>query len=340
MEGCTVTQASVSGLRWDLLEATLASSTGLNARLAVPNQSAEVYIAIDTSNRRYILVRIPEGETALLSGRITHGIAVQTVELSIDCQGTNAAFIEIACLDRAGYAALDTVTIELVNAITSGASISRVRLVQAVLSKWRRFWSGITNAGLAREEQVGLFGEIWFLRHWLLPIVGNSAVETWRGPIGARNDFETAGYAVEVKTSSRVDGGHVIHGLEQLLAPPDVRLFLFSLLVRDEGTGVESLPKLIDEVRQIIADDALVLTQFEGILAAAGYDDVHAPDYSKTKYRIRTQALYQVDPGFPRLIPSSLSDGVPLGISKVTYEVQLDAATHWLVTDTPVQFFP
>lgn len=338
MEGGTVTINHGISLRWDLLVSQSPSNGGLTVRLAAPKQSTEVYIAVDTSHRRYVLVRVPDGEPGILAERTSQGIAVQTVELRIDELGRRAVFIEIACFEPAGYAALDIVAIELVEAITAGASIGRVRLVQTVLLKWRRFWSGIPRNLLSKEQHLGLFGELWFMQKWLLPTVSNQAIAMWRGPIGARNDFEHTGWAVEVKTSGKLDGSHIVHGLEQLLTPPGVQVFLFSILVREEASGVESVPKLVQAIRERIEGDHIGLTQFEGMLAASGYDDAHADEYGKTKFRVRGQGLYRVEPGFPRLIPDSLLEGLPPGVSKVNYELSLNGAGHWLVADTPIAF--
>jgi hypothetical protein len=338
MEAATVTSAhDEMGMRWDLLESQPPSGERFTVRLAMPSRSSEVFIAVDTARRRYVLVRIPDCEPCSVSERSSRGIAVQTVEMTIDKSGKVGVFVEVACLEQSGYAALDIVTFELVDALVAGASIGRVRLVQSVLTKWRRFWSGVAQSILSREQQLGLFGELWFLARWLLPSIGaEHAVGMWRGPVGARNDFECPGWAVEVKTSGKLDGGHLVNGLEQLLEPPVVQLFLYSLLVRDEASGVETLPSVIRELRGALTGDHVVLSQFEAMLGAAGFDDAHAPEYDRVKLRIRGQGLYRVAEGFPRLIPSSLPSGLPPGVSNVTYELRLDAAGQWLIGDNPV----
>jgi hypothetical protein len=324
-------------MRWDLIEAQPPSGERLTARLAMPSRCSDVFIALDAARRRFVLVRVPDGEPSTLSERTSKGIAVQTVEGNLDGSGNTAVFVEVACLEPSGYAALDVVTGELVEALVAGASIGRVRLVQSVLAKWRRFWSGVAQNLLRKEEVLGLFGEVWFMSRWLLPIVGlERGTAMWRGPAGARNDFEAPGLAIEVKTSGKLDGGHQIHGLEQLLEPAGGVLLLFSLAVREEASGVESLPRLITDVRAALAADQSQLVLFESMLLAAGYEDVHAPEYEKVKLRIRGQGLYRVAEGFPRLVPASILSGLPVGVSSVTYELRLDAAGPWLLSESPV----
>jgi hypothetical protein len=294
-----------------------------------------VLIALDAARRRHVLVQIPPGELGELAERTSRGIAVQTVELKPGGESVQR-FVEIACLDAQGYAALDTIALELLDALEAGASIGRVRLVQNVLAKWRRFWSGVAQGMLSKEQQLGLFGELWFLNRWLAPVVGvERALKMWRGPAGARNDFETPGMAIEVKTTGRVDGAHVIHGLDQLLEPPGGQLMLFSLLVRDEASGTESLPAQVAEARALIADDYALQSSFDALVYTAGYDDRLAAEYGKLLLRIRDTGLYKVTEGFPRLVPSSLSGGLPAGIGAIEYELRTEAAGPWLLATTP-----
>lgn len=331
----TVGDSATTALPWALVEAEPPSGERLTVRRALPGRHQDVVIGVDAAKRRYVLVLIPIGEPSDLAERTSRGIAVQTVEMNVG-DGRADKFVEIACLESQGHAALDTIAVELVEALEAGASIGRVRLVQNVLAKWRRFWSGVSQGVLSKEQQLGLFGELWFLSRWLSPSVGvTQAVQMWRGPTGARNDFEVQGLGIEVKTTGRIDASHVIHGLDQLLEPPGGTLFLYSLSVRDEASGTESLPRVVHEMRGRLADDYTMLSQFDATVYAGGYDDRLASEYSKLVLRIRDEGLYRVSEGFPRLVPASIPGGLPGGVSAVTYELRLDAAASWMLAKTP-----
>lgn len=322
------------GMRWDLLLSQPPRGTRLTARLAMPSRSSDVFIAIDAAERRYVLTRVLGGEALVAPERPIRGLSIQAVEMTLDA-ATTQRFIEIACLDESGHAALDIVTSEIVDALDVGATGDRMTLIRGVLEKWRRFWSGLGSVVLAKEHQLGLFGELWFLTHWLVPALGtHMAVSMWRGPVGARNDFEKQGLAVEVKTSGRVDGSHHIASLEQLMAPEGASLLLFSLLVREEGGGLVSIPQVLAELREILRRDYSALSQFDSMLAATGYDDAQEGEYAKLRLRVRGQSLYKVTTGFPRLIPSSLSGGQPPGVTDVAYQLRLDTAGDWLVAQS------
>jgi len=322
-------------LRWDLLEGQTPTGERLTARLAAPGTRDDVFIAIDGACRRYVLVSIPTGEPHELAERTSRGIAVQTVEMNVG-GGQLSYFVEVACLEQQGHPALDVVVVELVQALNAGASIGRVRLVQNVLAKWRRFWSGVSQGMLSKEQQFGLFGELWFLSRWVSASVGwAKAIQMWRGPAGARNDFEIPGLGIEVKTTGRIDASYIIHGLEQLLEPDGGTLLLFCLAVRDESSGAETLPALVQKVRAEISEDFTTLGIFDSMLYASGYEDQHATEYGKMVLRIREEGLYRVQSGFPRLVPDSLVGGVPPGVGAVSYELRIDVASPWLVATNP-----
>lgn len=326
---------SANSLRWDLLLAQPPSGERLTVRSAVPKRRTDLLIAIDATGKRHILVEIPQGEPSELFERSSRGIGIQTVEMKVG-HGRLANYVDIACLEPQGHAALDVIINELADALDAGASIGHVALIQNVVAKWRRFWSGVSQDLLSRDAQVGLFGELWFLARWLGPCVGlSAATRMWRGPVGARNDFEAPRFAIEVKTTARVDAAHQINGIEQLMQPFGGALFLMSLVVRDEASAMDSLPNLVQQIRRGLDTEYEALATFDGCLYAAGYEDVLEREYSKLKLRVRSEGLYRVEDGFPRLIPSSLVAALPPGVGSVSYELRLDGALPWRVATSP-----
>lgn len=321
--------------RWDLLEAKPPTKQRLAVRVALAGRHPDVLIGVDAALRRSALVRIPPGEEDALAERVSRGISVQTVTMFARDTGLEESFVEVTCLDSQGHRAFDIVIGELVDAVERARAVTRVRLVQSVLAKWRRFWTSVPSGALSLDQQVGLFGEIYFLARWLcVALDPSTAVKTWRGPVGARNDFELPGLAIEVKSTRRVDSVHVIHGLEQLLEPAGGALFLFALSVRDEASATESLPGLVREMRMRLTGDIDALNAFETLLYAAGYDDRLEAEYLSLVLRVRSEALYRVSDDFPRLVPASIFGGLPLGLSAISYELRLDAAASWKVADS------
>ena len=65
----------------------------------------------------------------------------------------------------------------------------------ARLSDWQQLFRRLGPRGLAREAQQGLWGELWALREIVAPVAGIvGAVDGWRGPMGADQDFRDGGH--------------------------------------------------------------------------------------------------------------------------------------------------
>lgn len=323
--------------RWDLVEADLPVGAKLTVRLAMPSRRKDILLAIDSAKRRHLLIEIPFGEPNELFERASRGLSILTVDMRVDDGGLRS-FVDIVCLEPSGHSALNIIAYEIADALEAGASIFRISLIQNVLAKWRRFWAEMHQGLISREQQLGLFGELWFLAYWLSPSIGFSrAIRAWRGPLGSRNDFETDLIGVEVKTSSKSDVSHHINGLEQLLEPFGGTLFLMSLAVRDEGSATENLPKIVSYIRENLETEFEALSHFESCLYRTGYVDALAKEYAKLKLRVRGGQLYRVIEGFPRLVPASLAQPLLPGISSVSYELNLNGAGPWCVARSPLE---
>jgi hypothetical protein len=314
---------------WARLEQSHPTGDSLTARLAVPAITDRLQCAIDSDGGRHLLIALRANEDEL-QDRQSRGVSVATRELVMNEPA--ARFLDIECRDATGYAAFDVIGGELAESLSLG-DLPPGRAVQRVLAKWRRFWGEVPQTLLSREEVFGLFGELWFLSGWLLPHVDAAqAVERWRGPFSARHDFEWPGKSVEVKATTSTRGRiHRIHGMDQLTPPDNGDLFLFSLRLREEGGGANSLPRLIALCRSQLESEADALSRFETGLARAGYSPVHDDEYLKVSLRIVEETLFAVRENFPRITPNRFVEGVPAGVESVMYDVNLNTFDHLCV---------
>jgi hypothetical protein len=270
----------------------------------------------------------------------TRGISVVTRELVT--QGHKAArYLDIECQDAGGHAALDIIGGELAENLAKQDGPPK-EIVGRVLAKWRRFWGEVPKTLLSREELLGLFAELWFLTLWLLPKVGAEiAVERWRGPFGARHDFEWQGRSIEVKAASSTRGRiHHINGIEQLAPPENGELLLFSLGVREEAGAAKSLPDVIDICRSLFESTPEVLSRFEIGLARIGYSPAHDDEYKKAPLRVVEEALFTVRDDFPRITEHEFAAGIPVGVEAFSYEINLNGFDHLRVAKAPEEALP
>jgi hypothetical protein len=207
--------------------------------------------------------------------------------------------------------------------------------LESILDRWRWFW-GVVPDVLTQEQAVGLFGELWFLEFWLPPIDA-AVLRAWTGPAGDRHDFKWTAASVEVKaTRVRSDGAakHRISSLDQLEAPEQGQLHLFSLRATVDPIGSHSLNASVDRLRATLAARPELLHQFDERLGLLGYNPSHRQHYD-TPLRVIAEELYRVDEGFPRLIPDSFPDGVPNGVDDIAYTLDLMACAPWRVATAP-----
>lgn len=192
------------------------------------------------------------------------------------------------------------------------------RVLYERLEKWLQFFRSYGPEGLTRQEQLGLFGELWFLRDHVLPRMrGLEAVRRWKGPENAPQDFHFERSSVEVKTSGHREPREIrISSAEQLEDSQAGSLHIFVACIAEGGEGGLTLPGLVTDVRERLKDQKSGQDLFNRKLQDAGYLDVHSREYAE-HYEVVEEVLFRVTDGFPRI------SGVADGISDVHYRLAL-----------------
>jgi Putative PD-(D/E)XK family member, (DUF4420) len=308
----------------------------LTARVALPDITDRLACAIDGQGIRHLLIRLELGDDAV-TDQGSRGVTAATRQLVVS-RAAPAPYIDIICHDPGGYDAFDLVGGEIAERLASGSE-TPAQCVARVLGKWRRFWGQLPREVLSLEAQLGLFAELWFLCLWLIPKVGiSAAVDQWRGPFGTRHDFERTGRSVETKATLSTRGAvHRINGLDQLAPPENGELLFFSLRARDEAGAANSLADLVIQCRDAIRADANALTRFESTLLRAGYSPVYEEEYRKRRLRVVGEELFKVEANFPRITAATFPKGVPAGVERLDYEINLSGFTHLRIATNPAE---
>jgi hypothetical protein len=318
---------------WEWPLETVLADDRLRVKRVTAQDRREILSGRDAENRRHILIRIAEDEGAPAAVS-TRGIAVSVRNLSEPGQNPGR-FIDIVCHDAGGHAAFHLIGDEIASALSDGDS-APCDVVDLVIGRWRQFWGRLPQSMLSIPEQIGLFAELWFLLTWVGREDVATALDRWRGPTGARHDFEWQGYSVEVKATTSVHRlVHRINGVDQLVPPETGSLLLFSLQVRQEEGAANSLPSVVGMCRSRIVGNADAALDLEDKLARIGYSSTHDPEYGRLRLRVGSEGLYRVDHDFPRITPSSFHGGVPNGVEKIEYDVNLNGFDHLRVAIRP-----
>jgi hypothetical protein len=288
-----------------------------------------VYIAEDPSGVRYLLVTASPKTQLALSTLRTRALDVRLEALSVS-ELPSATFLVLACADPDFHALFDTLLTDAISELRRSPQ-DAVDVTLRTIERWRRFWNA-PSSSMSDEAALGLFGELWFLRNWV-PNLNRANLLAWRGPLDSTHDFQWPRVSVEVKASAsrRQPLRHRISGLDQLAPPSTGNLFLFSLhLLEDELAG-NSLAGLVRAIRAELIEARELQDLLDERLIAAGYGP-SADDKAARCYRVQTEALYRVDEGFPRLVPSSFPSGLPTGVVNLTYEISMDVCVPFHVS--------
>jgi hypothetical protein len=321
---------------WKRLGQAPPSGDQLTARPAFPDIIRGLLCALDAQGQRHLLIALTEGQDNFRDAQ-SRGLRVETRDLHVRGR-QSGRYLDIECRDTAGYPILDLIGNDLAQELSRGGR-QPAEITKSVLAKWRRFWGRVPRSLLSREEQLGMFGELWFLHVWLTPVVGPAeAVQRWRGPFGSRHDYEWPERSVEVKVTTSTRGRiHWIHGIDQLLPPEGGELCVFGMRLREEAGATNSLPALVARIREGLRADADTMSRYESALLQAGYSPAHEEEYEKMHLRLVEERLYEVRDDFPCLTPQSLGVAVPSGVERVDYEINLNTFDHLCVARNPAE---
>jgi hypothetical protein len=213
------------------------------------------------------------------------------------------------------------------------------QLIKRVLNqieKWKQLFSRMSSSLLNKQEQQGLYGELFFLKEFITENPNSDTydiIDSWVGSDKAKQDFQGSNWALEVKTTSTVSPSLLkINGERQLDDSTVDTLYLFHLSVDVSHGNSNTLPDLVDEIKLLLQNDLGVQNIFGQKLMEAGYFDKDEPEYRHSCYAIRSQNYYHVEKDFPRIVENDLKDGV----GNVTYLISIEHCKNYLVNSDSV----
>lgn len=313
---------------WGEIESSpMPRNSGWVRRQTNPGAFVPGYAAVAcVDGSRSLMIDIPINALGVLQDLpITGGLTVR-LEQPLEGVPSDQRTLVVELEDRQYDDIFEIFCAHLIDGLSKCAKVQdATTLLLARLVRWQDFLRH-SHDHLGRQAIIGLFGELWLLRHLLIPHLGISAVGSWTGAQKAPQDFIFPGVcAIEVKTStSRPMGSVFIHG-ERQLDDTDLRcLFLVCLRIELDDAG-ESLNEIVAALRERASTAPEFAAGFEILLAQAGWLARHAPKYEQMRFRMAQKRFFEVSVDFPRLLPASLA----VGIDNVEYRLDLKAcASH------------
>lgn len=299
--------------QWADLESGDLPSTHLAVRQVGSASSGPVFVGVDGAGARHLLVPAAPGESVPVDRR-SRGVVLVGQELELG--GTPTCFADLVCVDGD----LSEVFVRLSEDVAERVTVAAANgpaVVQQVLAEWRQLLSRASTLGASAS--IGVMGELEVLRSGL-SAVGPTALDAWRGPLGAAHDFVTDNWASEVKTSTAREGRLCeIHGVEQLEPLSSGRLLLIWVALRRDPAGLT----LYERVERVL-DMGVPRQRLLELLGELGYshDPRALPD---ERWVTREQLWFEVDDDFPRITAGSFAHGLPPGVQRLQYTVDLAA---------------
>lgn len=179
--------------------------------------------------------------------------------------------------------------------------------VSQALARWEELLRA--KRMLSRDEEIGLWGELWLLLQLPDP---NLAVAGWRGPDAEWVDFVGGGVGIECKASRRRLEHFVSQ--EQVTRPwGDLAVYLLSMWVDFDAASGQSLNDLISAMDHRLSDRR----DFEERLLGTGYSRADAHRY-KLRLRLLEPPLVVPAGAVPRVLTADP------GVSHIRFMASLE----------------
>jgi len=207
-----------------------------------------------------------------------------------------------------------------------------VQYLKERLLQWKQFLDVNGNQGLSPEAQRGLYGELRFLRDVLFQHLDiTRAISCWQGPSRKNQDFQVSGTGIEVKTSIAKQHQKISIASEQQLDDTGLKaLYIWHLSLHQIHDSGETLPEIIDQIRNQIVLQKGPHHEFELLLLNAGYIDGHREKYDSSGYADREISIFLVRNQFPRIVENDLKNGV----GDIHYSIDLSSCKPFGVNET------
>ena len=303
---------------WSTIPLALTAPRRLRAGRHFPGNEEALLVGF-TSVHVPPAAQLPQGQGFLVS--------------QIDLGSEGGGMLWLALSRRTG-GSLDMFTmmaLDVIATLNAGSATAEDRLFQLFLARiraWQDFMRRGTDTTLGPEAEIGLFGELVFLRSMVeagLPSV--VAIEGWAGPLNGIQDFVLGGGAVEVKTTIATAGfTATIGSLDQMDDSTRQPVFLAAVRIRLDPSGM-SLPAIIEDTRTVLSADPAAQHMLNIKLIHAGYLDGVSEHYKRTFAHVSTKVL-RVEDGFPRLTRAS----VPAQVTAARYDLDIDGIDAGPVT--------
>jgi hypothetical protein len=296
------------------------------------NESAlwDFYWARDSDGRNLLVLRAAGG--AMPRTRLPQLRGVDVFVESGEANDKSSLIVRL--LDAASQDIFHQLCIDIMSSTVEAGTESEA-VARSVARTWR--WHYLLRGGrglLSADRQKGLIGELIVLESYLLgSLSAGAAVDAWRGPLGAAQDFSSGRIRIESKARSSARSAEVNISSEHQLNVEAGEVLFLHLTVLYSPTVEDAAGFTVTEVAQRLHDrisssDSIAVGRYEALLEAAGF--AFADDYSAFPWIGGERCVFFVGDSFPRIVPERL----PSGVANVSYTLALQVCAEFIVASS------
>jgi hypothetical protein len=291
----------------------------------------QVKIARDFLGRPRLLIPASHDVSAEESTRVTAGLSIE-LQSYPNAEGTLIPHLVFAANSSEVDDLFALMSQDICEAVRGSSEAISLAMVESRILAWQQMLAKLTNREPSLAEQVGLFGELLTLEA-LVDELGSDALASWSGPDLARHDFETALWALEVKSSLSLASKRAhIHGFGQLESAAGTSLNLLHLQL-EQSLGSKSIADLVGGLAGKLDRQAFEaqLQRFfpEGISELPAWA-------SKFQLKLSAASLFAVDSTFPRIVRVNLGPD-NFRFSQLQYQLDLEGLPHEVLEISPLR---
>lgn len=245
-------------------------------------------------------------------------------------------FLIIAQEDEKSEEIFEKILQSLVDHIFLNQDRDLFSIIYEVLDRWHNFFRYKNNKKLSLEEQMGVFGELYYIHNWLVkfPSEPPLIVNYWKGPTRHRIDFVKNSIGVEIKTLSPKIREEIRISSEKQLELSTVikKIYLYILKIENTQSDGQTIQDLIDLIRNQLSDRAPTsLVRFNDLLLELYIvDDI----YNDIFFYVHNEEAYELTDQFPRITTKDL----PVGISNISYSIDLSHCIDYKIETGKVYY--
>ncbi|QZT37915.1 PD-(D/E)XK motif protein [Halosquirtibacter xylanolyticus] len=275
--------------------------------------ACEIGSTVNTNSRVFILKNTLESEGFKFTEKRLNGVSIIPLE-------DNSPQMLVISLNEKD--SMDIYTIFIEDLIVSLSKFKEPDLLlecfKQRLEYWGKFFSKVYQKKLSREEEQGLYSEIYILRRLLEKETDHCKVlKSWRGPLGELHDFKYKDRRIEVKSSKLNEKVITISNEDQLDYTKFEYLKLCVVYVHENSEGDNTLSRAIEEIDKFLGANWETKDLFYQKLNEIGVFD--ASIYDTKSFEVDKLQVYTINNKFPRITREMLN---PL-VKGVKYKVSL-----------------